>query len=478
VPRKPKLQVAGSPAEWVGARIRAPFEITGEGEPYAPDISMWLELPSGFILATKVHGPGRRDGGLAGALKDAMLRPAVGEPRVPPAVRVPTKVDARRMLDVVPEGVPVRVAPTPEIDRLVENMAEYMAGAGPDLSWLADERIAPADLKAYFDAARALYLLAPWRFVPDTHVMRVDVPECAIEGACLSIVGELAETLGFLLFPSLDDFDGFLDAAIEAEAGTPAPRDVAAGCITLTYERVSDLPEDLRRRLKSEDFAVAGPRAFPHLERRGAHGESVPLEPADLRLGTALILALASFAARYRENLRFPESDSIRASFEAAGGVKVTLSYPFDDSDLFADDFAPQRQASAPKRATSQVGRNDPCPCGSGRKYKKCHLEADTREAAASMAGTSGRDHVWESGIDGAEAQKWVREYKTRHYDAWVDDALPALGGMTPREAAKSAKHVRRLESLLADMESAEQAMPAGERYDFSRVRRKLGLES
>jgi uncharacterized protein YecA (UPF0149 family) len=20
-----------------------------------------------------------------------------------------------------------------------------------------------------------------------------------------------------------------------------------------------------------------------------------------------------------------------------------------------------------------KVGRNDPCPCGSGRKYKKCH---------------------------------------------------------------------------------------------------------
>lgn len=22
-----------------------------------------------------------------------------------------------------------------------------------------------------------------------------------------------------------------------------------------------------------------------------------------------------------------------------------------------------------------RVGRNDPCPCGSGRKFKKCHLE-------------------------------------------------------------------------------------------------------
>jgi len=25
----------------------------------------------------------------------------------------------------------------------------------------------------------------------------------------------------------------------------------------------------------------------------------------------------------------------------------------------------------------SQTGRNDPCYCGSGKKYKKCHLEQD-----------------------------------------------------------------------------------------------------
>ena len=25
------------------------------------------------------------------------------------------------------------------------------------------------------------------------------------------------------------------------------------------------------------------------------------------------------------------------------------------------------------KRAMKKVGRNDPCPCGSGKKYKKCH---------------------------------------------------------------------------------------------------------
>jgi hypothetical protein len=32
----------------------------------------------------------------------------------------------------------------------------------------------------------------------------------------------------------------------------------------------------------------------------------------------------------------------------------------------------------------SAIGRNDPCPCGSGRKYKKCCL---SKEAAASAAG-------------------------------------------------------------------------------------------
>ena len=27
----------------------------------------------------------------------------------------------------------------------------------------------------------------------------------------------------------------------------------------------------------------------------------------------------------------------------------------------------------------SRPGRNDPCWCGSGQKYKKCHLDADAR---------------------------------------------------------------------------------------------------
>jgi SEC-C motif-containing protein len=31
------------------------------------------------------------------------------------------------------------------------------------------------------------------------------------------------------------------------------------------------------------------------------------------------------------------------------------------------------KQVREPTRVTTQVGRNDPCPCGSGMKYKRCH---------------------------------------------------------------------------------------------------------
>ena len=38
-----------------------------------------------------------------------------------------------------------------------------------------------------------------------------------------------------------------------------------------------------------------------------------------------------------------------------------------------------QRMSGAPVRAVTKVGRNERCPCGSGRKYKHCHGLAGRR---------------------------------------------------------------------------------------------------
>lgn len=76
------------------------------------------------------------------------------------------------------------------------------------------------------------------------------------------------------------------------------------------------------------------------------------------------------------------------------------------------------------------VGRNEPCPCGSGKKYKKCHLRADSPPRRAP-----------------------------------VHD----LDGRVPRGR-------ERVDVLLKDMEDGEARQPADERFAFGPIRKELGL--
>src|SRR6266852_2774947 len=48
-----------------------------------------------------------------------------------------------------------------------------------------------------------------------------------------------------------------------------------------------------------------------------------------------------------------------------------------------APGAAAQKQTTPIVRAGPRVGRNDPCPCGSGKKYKKCHLPLEEGGAPA-----------------------------------------------------------------------------------------------
>lgn len=42
------------------------------------------------------------------------------------------------------------------------------------------------------------------------------------------------------------------------------------------------------------------------------------------------------------------------------------------ESGIVEEDFGFGRPSGPAMRATPKVGRNDPCPCGSGKKFKKC----------------------------------------------------------------------------------------------------------
>jgi hypothetical protein len=78
-----------------------------------------------------------------------------------------------------------------------------------------------------------------------------------------------------------------------------------------------------------------------------------------------------------------------------------------------------------------------------------------------------------------AGAEEMMMAYFERHYSSWPDLELPALDGRTPREAVKSAEGRAAVETLLRDFENASAKEKAQGRtaYDFSKLRRELGME-
>jgi preprotein translocase subunit SecA len=74
---------------------------------------------------------------------------------------------------------------------------------------------------------------------------------------------------------------------------------------------------------------------------------------------------------------RHAEVEAWGTSVSGSGGVATA---PAPAQAPPAASGSGERRATAtvqPARALPRVGRNDPCPCGSGKKYKKCHMPAD-----------------------------------------------------------------------------------------------------
>jgi hypothetical protein len=56
-------------------------------------------------------------------------------------------------------------------------------------------------------------------------------------------------------------------------------------------------------------------------------------------------------------------------------GRLVRFTFPYEAIPLFAVGTGPQPPGPGSRRAP--LFRNDPCPCGSGKTYKQCHLNTD-----------------------------------------------------------------------------------------------------
>lgn len=76
-----------------------------------------------------------------------------------------------------------------------------------------------------------------------------------------------------------------------------------------------------------------------------------------------------------KAQLPYREAATTGAGFRAGERKRTDLSnMRTSRSDLVTSSSGPKSQA--PIRVEKRVGRNDPCPCGSGKKFKNCHGSA------------------------------------------------------------------------------------------------------
>jgi hypothetical protein len=99
----------------------------------------------------------------------------------------------------------------------------------------------------------------------------------------------------------------------------------------------------------------------------------------------------------------------------------------------------------------SSAGRNDPCPCGSGKKYKKCHRDEDEhvlhvelkrreqegRDAAAALAAEGSADSGDAGGKDASAPARRARPGELgRQHGGSKDRSLATPAKNLPRRKA------------------------------------------
>ena len=130
--------------------------------------------------------------------------------------------------------------------------------------------------------------------------------------------------------------------------------------------------DECRAAARLED--ILPPNASQALERRPAFAEIVDRHPVrpGLRVQHQAPTALIA------RNLALQADGGLENRAGQISNITYTAPTETGEAQVTVDEASIGRAAlggglSAGAAAFARVGRNDPCPCGSGKKYKHCH---------------------------------------------------------------------------------------------------------
>jgi hypothetical protein len=102
------------------------------------------------------------------------------------------------------------------------------------------------------------------------------------------------------------------------------------------------------------------------------------LDPEILDLREALVTASTvlgvDFPEREKWRADLPTREQRQKLFAEKYGLPSQVADAWSDDGDLDEDYSESDEDDGIIRANPKVGRNDPCPCGSGKKYKKCCL--------------------------------------------------------------------------------------------------------
>ena len=296
--KRPRPGVA---EEWVGGRRLLPSYVM-EDKPYRPELVMWLDVTNDLIVGSKAFKPGEPLSAEADMLAAAMNAPLAGKPRSPGRIRVADAALAALLRGRLGADTRIEVAATPELDRVIELMAASQSGDERDASYLEDGKITAGTMRRFFMAAAKLWKAAPWKSVHDSQLLRLDCPVLDARDKVVSIIGNLGESFGVLVFDSLDGFEAMTEYAGAHLAGKQ-PISLGTNIFSINFERGSDIPKTMRREIDRHGWSVPEASAYPRIQWIDADRLLRPLTERDVVFATACAEAVAEFFVRHGKDI-------------------------------------------------------------------------------------------------------------------------------------------------------------------------------
>lgn len=151
------------------------------------------------------------------------------------------------------------------------------------------------------------------------------------------------------LIQKVDDLSASREELFGEQVTRELERVVMLKCVDVQWMDHIDAMEQLKRGIHLRGYA----QRDPVVEYRNEGYDMFDQMIANIRDDTTRLFLSAKIQV-------IDEQEAPKEMVESGAGAAVKISNPDEEKE------------NASAKPTAKVGRNDPCPCGSGKKYKKC----------------------------------------------------------------------------------------------------------